>query len=192
MVRHPYERVISAFRDKIEKADKLVYYNKIGRYAKVTYRQLPYAMSEGEREALIARADDLVRSHARTQDLSNPYENPLGPTFLEFSQAVLLDQKKDMHWAVYEEWCAPCYRNYSAIVRFESLNLDNLYVLRTSGLNRTGFAAHANPTSAGGTGEAVWKMYFRTLSRNLLELYRQRYSVDCELFGYDCDVSQFY
>ena len=31
MVRHPYERLVSAFRDKVESCDKKVYYDSIGR-----------------------------------------------------------------------------------------------------------------------------------------------------------------
>ena len=97
-----------------------------------------------------------------------------------------------MHWAVFEQWCAPCHVTYSAVVKFETLNIDNLFVLRKSGLNVTGFEGHSNPTSAGGTREATWKTYFRMLDRELLGRYKERYGVDCELFGYDCDVSQFY
>ena len=193
VVRHPYERVVSAYRDKIEAADKKVYYNKVGRFAKIKYRAIPSNISSQHREVMIAEADALVKSgHLITEDSHNPFTNPLGPTFLEFSKAVLYDNKRDMHWAVYEKWCAPCYTHYSSIVKFETLNIDNLYVLRQHGLNITGFEAHSNPTSNGGTREAMWRSYFRSLDRDLLERYKDRYQADCLLFGYDCDVSQFF
>ena len=194
MVRHPYERVVSAFRDKIEAADKVVYYNKVGRFAKIKYRTLPSNITSEQRDILIAKADDVVRSRFSDNktSLENPYENPLGPTFLEFSKAVLYDNKQDMHWARYEKWCAPCHSNYSSIVKFETLNIDNLYVLKQHGLNTTGFESHTNPTNSGGTRDLMWKSYFRSLDRALLTGYRERYRVDCLLFGYDCDVSQFF
>ena len=193
VVRHPYERVVSAYRDKVQAADKVVYYNKIGRFAKVKYRHLASNITPLKRDEMIAAADQLVKSrHPNTNHLfNNPYEEPLGPTFEEFSKAVLYDNKRDMHWAVYEKWCAPCSSNYTAIVKFETLNIDNLYVLRQHGLNLTGFQAHTNPTNNGGTREAMWKSYFRSLDRDLLARYKKRYQIDCLLFGYDCDISQF-
>jgi hypothetical protein len=189
-VRHPFERVVSAYRDKVERADKLQFYNKIGKFAKLKYRKLPDHL-ESEREELAAASDRVVKSRD-TPDLDNPFNNPLGPTFLEFSKARLLDGINDDHWASYEKYCAPCAVNYSAIVRFETLHRDNLYVVKRAGLEIREWSDNKNPTSAGRTGDNTWRHYFSQLDRELLQLYRDVYRVDCEMFSYDCDVTQFF
>eukprot|EP00116_Pleurobrachia_bachei_P013992 sb/3474254/ len=139
----------------------------------------------------MSQADLQILSKNTTPSANNPYLNPPSPTFAEFSSAVLLDNKQDMHWARYSDWCAPCSVNYTEIVKFETLNIDNLFVLKTHGLSYEGFEWHSNPTLKGSTKHATWRQYFSTLSPELLNLYRERYQQDCELFGYDCEVSSF-
>ena len=143
------------------------------------------------KEALVAAANDVVRHHGPTNQ-DNPYENPLGATFTEFSKAVLLDKIWNEHWVAYEKFCAPCAMKYDVIAKFETLDRDNMFVVKTAGLNETQWAGHSNPTSSGGTGEETWKSYFKQLDRGLLELYREMYKVDCQLFGYDCSVGEFH
>ena len=188
-VRHPFERVVSAYRDKVSRADKLQFYNKIGRLAKLKYRQIPEHL-EQERARLAAASDQVVRSRGTPQP-DNPFDNPLGPTFTEFSKARLLDKISDDHWAPYEKYCAPCALNYT-IVRFETLLRDNLYVINRAALDATAWSDFRNPTSEGRTEHETWSAYFRQLDRELLDRYRDMYRVDCEIFNYDCDVTQFY
>ena len=189
-VRHPFERVVSAYRDKVEHADKVQYYNVIGRVAKLKYRQIP-AHLEPIRAELAEASDNVVRTHG-TPDPNNPFDNPLGPTFVEFSKARLWDRIHDIHWATYEKYCAPCSVNYTTIIKFETLHRDNMYILKKAGLDERSWSDNRNPTSAGRTGEEIWRQYFRQLDRELLHLYATLYREDCEIFQYDCDVRQFY
>ena len=188
-VRHPYERLVSAYRDKVEHADKIQFYNKIGSFAKLKYRQIPPHL-EANRELLAAASDKVIRSHGAPNP-DNPFNNPLGPTFVEFSSARLLDRINDDHWASYETYCAPCAMNYNMIVKFETLHRDNMYIMERTGLEEGEWSGDRNPTLQGRTGEEIWRGYFSLLDRGLLELYQEMYSVDCELFSYDCHVSSF-
>lgn len=190
-VRHPYERVVSAYRDKVQNADKLQFYRIIGKQAKKNYRELPDNL-EKDREVLARISDDIVNSRDFSNlDVNNPFNNPMGPTFTEFSKSVLLDNISDMHWASYQSYCAPCFMNYSAIVRFETLAQDNMYILQKTGLNVAEWPDHTNPTLDGATEEKTWKSYFRELDWELLELYQIKYKLDCEIFQYDCSITEF-
>ena len=96
-----------------------------------------------------------------------------------------------MHWASYQRWCGACSLHPDVIVKFETLNRDNLFVLKKLGLPLDGFEAHSNPTKTGGTQQSTWRTYFSMLDKSLVEGYKDMYFIDCELFGYDCDVSGF-
>lgn len=193
VVRHPYERLVSAFRDKVESCDKKVYYDSIGKFAKAQYRLIPEQFSENKEELLKQSNRKVYHRTIKKDDLDleNPYETPLGPTFTEFSKAVLWSQKEDMHWATFESWCTPCNTPFNNIIKFETLNRDNEYLLKRAGLDPAGFSKHENPTLLGGTKTEIWKEYFGELSVDLLRGWRDRFSVDCELFGYDCGIEEF-
>ena len=154
------------------------------------FRKLPPEL-ESKRDELADASDRTIRTRC-TPDPSNPFNTPPGPTFVEFSKARLLDMISDDHWASYEKYCAPCNTNYTVVARFDTLHRDNQYILARARLQAEEWGGTSNPTDRGRTGEEVWRGYFRELSEDLLNRYKQVYQVDCQLFGYDCDVTQFY
>ena len=102
-VRHPFERILSAFRDKLEdpsvKGGKFneYYYNKYGRRMVMYYRK----------------------------------EKITGPTFKypRFSEFIdfLVDREiryDDEHWAPFFKECTPCHVHYNFIGHFETLYWD--------------------------------------------------------------------
>lgn len=63
---------------------------------------------------------------------------PKYPTFQEFVR-WLLDQIKhdnylDMHFVSYTKFCTPCLINFDAILKFETLEEDQMYLIEKTGL----------------------------------------------------------
>ena len=102
-VRHPFERILSAFRDKLEDPSvkgrqfNEYYYNKYGRRVVMYYRK---------------------------EKITGPsYKYPRFSEFVDF----LLDREiryDDEHWAPFFKECTPCHIHYNFIGHFETLYWD--------------------------------------------------------------------
>ncbi|KAF4521883.1 hypothetical protein B566_EDAN008396 [Ephemera danica] len=163
IVRDPFERLVSAYRNKIE-AFRHKFYRKMAREMIAKYRKA------GSR-----------------------YEGLKGPSFSEFVMHVVdTADKPDEHWAPYYQFCTPCHVNFTVIAQVETLTRDQEYVIRHAGLadelslGRRGHREALNKARGAPTSELLEK-YFRQLSREqLLALYRI-YRIDFDMFGYDAD-----
>uniref|UniRef100_A0A8D0A2J8 Carbohydrate sulfotransferase n=1 Tax=Sander lucioperca TaxID=283035 RepID=A0A8D0A2J8_SANLU len=110
-VREPFERLVSAFRDKFESPNS--YYHPVfGR-------------------AIIAR----YRANASLGAL----RSGAGVSFPEFVR-YLLDVRRpvgmDIHWTPVSQLCSPCLLRYSFIGKLESLEADANFLLRSVGAPR--------------------------------------------------------
>jgi len=163
-VRHPFERLLSAFRDKLEdpniKGRKFneYYHNKYGRRIVMHYRK----------------------------------EKITGPTFKypRFSEFLNFIMDKDIryddeHWAPFYKECSPCHINFTFVGHFETLYWD-VHLLA----NKTGLTSlWDDPTDffQSSTSELVTNQYFSQVDRDVLRRLYKRYKLDFELFGYSPD-----
>uniref|UniRef100_A0A3Q3G442 Carbohydrate sulfotransferase n=1 Tax=Labrus bergylta TaxID=56723 RepID=A0A3Q3G442_9LABR len=107
-VRDPFERLVSAYRDKFENKNDY-YHSLFGRPIISRYRANP------SQEAL------------RTGD---------GVTFREFVHYLLDPQRpvgNDIHWAKMSTLCPPCVIQYDFIGKFENMNSEANFLLRSIG-----------------------------------------------------------
>ncbi|KAA0203113.1 hypothetical protein HAZT_HAZT005888 [Hyalella azteca] len=89
VVRHPFERLVSCYRDKFENANKPYYHELHGKRMMRMYRDLgDNPVSRTEVNNLMARAD---ADPDRERVLGNPFANPVGPTFTEFIKYVVFE-----------------------------------------------------------------------------------------------------
>ncbi|XP_025830160.1 carbohydrate sulfotransferase 9-like isoform X2 [Agrilus planipennis] len=100
IVRHPLERLLSAYRDKILLSKPGSYHQKLGFQIIARYR------SESDKRMFFRRR---------------------WPTFSEFVM-YLLDLAKfnkpfDMHWALVTQFCTPCMFNFKFIAHTETLEV---------------------------------------------------------------------
>ena len=192
IVRHPFERIVSAYQSKFEnnRYSGYKYFKVYGKDAMLKYRVVPENLTEGDKEALLRKTSNYIESGmSSSPDPSNPYENPPWPTFSELSAAILFDGIYERHWWPIDELCLPCSINYTAIAWMSTLDRDSAFVMRSIGINETGWPIQSN-ASPGKPTEEVWKEYFSTLSRELMEKYMTFYQKDCTLFGFHCDISR--
>lgn len=99
IVREPFERLLSAYRNKFEDG-KNAYYKILG-------------------DAIVKQ----FRQHASEKNDTN-----VGPSFKEFLQYILYryETKKqfDEHWCPYWKFCTPCSINYTVIIKLETFQRD--------------------------------------------------------------------
>ncbi|XP_038055346.1 carbohydrate sulfotransferase 11-like [Patiria miniata] len=157
-VRHPFERILSAYIDKF---------------------QLDYPSSKHFRETSaveIARYGDLSKT-SRLKD------GTLNITFQQFSRFVSdpINQNLEPHWQEMYRQCQPCMIQYDFIGNYSSLKEDADFIIKTTKLNQP-FPESTNPT--GSSKQSKIKRYFSQLTEDEIDALYQRYSTDFHLFGY--------
>ncbi|XP_025834252.1 carbohydrate sulfotransferase 11 isoform X2 [Agrilus planipennis] len=159
MVRHPFERLLSAFRNKLEDQSESAKYfqTRIGRYIVKKYR--PNATS------------DEIKSGKNI-------------TFREFAQYLIREgvtnELANEHWMPVNDLCQPCLINYTFIGKYEWFEEDTRTVLDMVGAPYIDF-----PVSKPNYTRDKLRFYFQQLSLSEIEDLYNLYKLDFKLFGYD-------
>lgn len=160
-VREPFQRLVSAFRDKFESPNPY-YHSVFGRPIISRYRPnaSPRALHSGA-----------------------------GVTFREFVQ-YLLDARRpvgmDIHWEPVSQLCHPCLLGYDFIGRFERLQEEADFLLRSVGAPSTlGFPSFKdrNPREER-TSSAITRRYFAQLNATERQRAFDFYYMDYLMFNY--------
>lgn len=161
MVRHPFERLLSAFRNKLEgDLPSAKYFQKrIGRHIIRKYRPEPT-----ERD--LAEGDNV--------------------TFKEFVLYLITEgtnnDSVNEHWRAVQHLCHPCSIKYSYIAKYETFATDVSALLEYIGLGDLEFPAQRSSN----TSQRL-ESYLRQLSvENVERLYRV-FEADFKLFQYSLD-----
>jgi len=155
-VRHPLERLLSAYRDKLEhKQDREYYYKRFGRRIALKYRQ---------------------SSNSRR----------LEPTFEEFLRFIVKEKYFDEHWTPYYRVCDPCAIHYDYILKFETLKRDQMFLIQDTNLSEylygSNYLRNINPYGA--TTIEILREYIKNIPRPLLKEIYKIYENDYKLFNY--------
>lgn len=160
-IREPFERLVSAFRDKFESPNS--YYHPVfGRP---------------------------IISRYRTNATRTALRTGAGVTFREFVQ-YLLDVRRpvgmDIHWEPVSQLCSPCALRYNFIGKFESLEEDANFLLQSVGAPRNltfpGFKDR-NPL-AERTSSTITQRYFAQLDATERQRAYDFYYMDYLMFNY--------
>ncbi|XP_049313311.1 carbohydrate sulfotransferase 11 isoform X1 [Bactrocera dorsalis] len=159
IARHPFERLLSAYRDKMVFAIPHSYHDKLGRRIVRKYR-------------------------SKNLDMNSPRY----PTFPEFVRWLLVQIKHgsvqiDMHFVSSTMFCTPCLINFDVIMKFDTLDEDQLYLINKTGLSRVIAPEWRNAGKGKNTQELLQSFYSKLSPRELQGLY-QYYKYDFELFNY--------
>lgn len=174
IVRHPFTRVLSAYRNKLEpngtyesthsnSSKKYYWRNRIGSKILKQYRGAETAneyMEHPERyELTFKEFVDFISTHARKPSLN------------------------DRHWQRMAEICYPCDIEYDYIAKVETLPEDSIYFLLSNGFSShlQNYANHATNSSS----LTSVLQYYSSLSEESKDKLYQRYKVDFQLFDYD-------
>lgn len=159
IVRHPLERLLSGYKDKIERALPHSLHKKLGNQIIMKYRQNASKGNFGKSKV---------------------------PTFQEFV-LYLLDCVKngdtlDMHWTPITEFCTPCMYDFDIIAHTETLQEDQEYLIYKAGLQDVIKPEWKN-SGKGVTSQQIEDYYSQLTRAQILQLYHI-YRYDFELFDY--------
>ncbi|KAL0109943.1 hypothetical protein PUN28_013528 [Cardiocondyla obscurior] len=178
IVRHPFERLLSAYRDKLENSvagrehGTLHFYRKYGAKIVRKYRKKNFTKP---------RPDQIIQRKG--------VPPPIGvePTFREFVSYMIetdLGSYGDDHWMPYYLFCTPCLVKYDIIAKVESLWRDQVYAI-----NKLGLQNKIKPRWRHSNGYPnASKIYFSQLNRAMVQRLYEKLRLDFELFDYSPDV----
>ncbi|KAJ8925890.1 hypothetical protein NQ315_009742 [Exocentrus adspersus] len=159
IARHPLERLLSAYRDKLQYALPHTYHRKLGNEIIVKYRY-----KNKKKNASVQRW-------------------PTFPEFVEYLvDSVQNGDRLDMHWTPIVEFCTPCMFNFKVIAHTETLQEDQMYLIKKARLERLIKPEWKNP-GRGTTANQLEKYYSQLTRSQILQLYHI-YRYDFELFNY--------
>lgn len=159
-VRHPFERLLSAYRNKLEQhyLSSKYFQARFGRYIIKRYRKNPTNRS-------LIQGDDVL--------------------FQEFA-AYLVDENNvvfNEHWKPMHDLCYPCIIHYDIIGKYETLSEDTRYILSHVGESDISFPYSEKQSS---TSLNLHK-YYQNLTNETIEKLYSIYKADFQLFGYDLE-----
>ncbi|XP_073953775.1 carbohydrate sulfotransferase 11 isoform X2 [Choristoneura fumiferana] len=159
IVRHPLERLASAYNDKIVHAWPKSFHDKMG------YR--------------------IIRKY-RKQSTTQPVPTARYPMFEEFVSYVLDEARAkrtlDMHWTPYTDFCTPCKFEFDVVLKFETLDEDQRYLIQLARLQDVVKPEWRN-SGKGATLHNINHLYSR-LKRSQLQGLYNLYKYDFQLFNY--------
>ncbi|XP_059614033.1 carbohydrate sulfotransferase 11 [Phlebotomus argentipes] len=164
IVRHPFERLLSAYRDKLQNALPNSFHSKLGTTIILKYRKNKFSRV------------------------------PRWPTFPEFVDYLIdtfhSHRELDMHWTPVTNFCTPCQVRFSVIAKFETLEEDQRYLIEKANIGHIVSPQWKNSGKGSKKTVALLEDFYNELSdKQVRELYRL-FMYDFELFGYS--IRDFY
>ena len=155
-VREPFERLLSAYRDKFV-GETTYLYQKIGK--------------------------DIVNNVRRSTGKTENCAKCSRPTFDEFTSYVdTLPGKStwDMHWRPAHQTCYPCAVNYDYIGYFDTAKEDADYILEKLHLDKE----VKFPSFSGSRTPELLRGYYSQIPLDRIIRIAEIYRTDFEMFGY--------
>lgn len=156
-VRHPFERLVSAYRDKFELAKKHAYV--YSRYA-----------------------NKILKKTNQSKSRLTPRRRP---TFREFADYLVSGWAPDYndHWIPYWPHCHFCDLEYDVVGTMETVKDDFEFINNVSGLSSTNLTIPWTNRRNGSSDTAL--QYFTQLDENIVTSLIEIYRPDFEMFGYE-------
>jgi hypothetical protein len=174
-VRHPLERIASAYIDKIATLNNKRYslYDNVRRVICRKY-------------AAIYLHDEQKNFYRINKGSKKPKYEPCDkviPKFEHFIEYIMVDpMKDDVHWKPYSSLCHICLLKYNFIGKFETIEEDLRKLIDYLGLNSNDWI-HENYLKTGKTREDYKSMY-SNLNKKLICFLKYFYRNDLKLFDY--------
>ncbi|CAL4098297.1 unnamed protein product [Meganyctiphanes norvegica] len=193
IVRHPFERLLSCYRDKYEGAKNNYFYDLYGEKIISSYRNIPEIQEKYKTRLLHAakvytKSKDFKNAKELPKSLKhNPYSSPFGPTFPEFVRFVLESPDEDNHWKPMYKLCSLCKIDFNIILKFENIYSESLSFINYLNYSSILDPRWDNPTNGGHTRSNQTCDYIKQLSIDTVKGLIEKYSNDLLLFQYSPD-----
>merc|ERR1711892_626085 len=168
VVRHPFERVMSAYIDKIED------YKRDLKYRGGYY----YAMYGAD---IVGR----YRHQYREKFPDHPLFQRKEPSFPEFVSYLLETPitKYDEHWRPIFLLCPPCHFKFDVIVKMDTFNRDTQFILNQRDLKD--ISLHKKNSAKSKKENDLSKRLFSQISKKMVKALKEKFRIDFEMFEYD-------
>ncbi|KAL7646631.1 UNVERIFIED_CONTAM: hypothetical protein RMT77_001882 [Armadillidium vulgare] len=184
VVRHPFHRLISCYRDKYQNASKAYYYNLYGEKMVRLYRPRPKGATKDDIRLMLNDIRKSLNSYGTVPLPKNPYTDPVGPTFEEFVRYIVHARMEDDHWRPYYIQCGMCHMVYDFVLKFENINEDSKIFIEYLNFTNVINTGWKNPTAGGRTTDEVVCSYLHQIDSQLLKDLLIKYEHDFKLFNY--------
>ncbi|XP_033624375.1 carbohydrate sulfotransferase 13-like isoform X1 [Asterias rubens] len=162
--RHPFSRVLSAFKNKLAPDSSFE-------------RAVLWQRSVGKRIIDRYRDKDHLPQTADNYDL----------TFNEFIK-YLIDPEangNNLHWSEIYKQCLPCDIDYDIIGKFETLQSDSKFILNLINAEGVVFPGSDSSSPTGSSNQTYLELHFKDVPLVDLQKLYERFRLDFQLFGYD-------
>jgi len=189
VVRHPFERFVSAYRDKLAGFSRNSHYLNMRKHIIQKYRK-----NKKNKSAIptFRESIDFVLAELAKMEVNNG------------KGKVLIDG----HFMPYSRRCLPCAMKYDMIIKFETLEEDSKYLIEQCGLEDRLEILHENPAPTGPETDQGYKNkskkvkkgkekpqesnsdsktaldFFRDIPASKIRQLYQHYRHDFDIFGY--------
>ncbi|XP_018043666.1 PREDICTED: carbohydrate sulfotransferase 13-like [Atta colombica] len=179
IVRHPFQRLISSYRDRIEDNSKY------------TAQSWLYA-----RQILHLSRPELFRFNASGGNILQRIfladrRLKVVPSFREFLEWLLKQSPDhdDVHWAQYHTHCAVCNVRYNFVLKLDEYTFGEInYILTKLKLDKNNiYLPRLQRTRTGITNFDTACKYFRNVTTNMVLRLYKRYKIDFEMYNYKLD-----
>ncbi|XP_023929916.1 carbohydrate sulfotransferase 9-like [Lingula anatina] len=165
ITRHPFERLVSFFREKLDKAknEYYIYHPFIAGYVLRSIHKRPNV------------TDAMIMEH--------------NVTFPEYIQFVINTKKHpDVHWGIQHSLCHPCSVDYDVIGRYETIVEDSNNLLKMLGIDEITYPQSDNVDFAKYKTKDLVSKHFTTLKPWMIKELQTMYKTDADILGYDLDL----
>ncbi|XP_042871543.1 carbohydrate sulfotransferase 11-like [Penaeus japonicus] len=169
ITRHPFLRLVSAYRNKILAGNAI--YTPLFATIYRKYKDLGPPVARRTKDGTLARRG-------------------ISPSFSQFVQYILDEEAKgktlDMHWIPQSRFCTPCLANFSIYAKVETLDEDGNHIIFSSGINHVIKPKTINRSVDVPTAD-VAHTFICQLSQQQFEDLVKLYQYDLQLFQYDVE-----
>ncbi|KAK8406578.1 hypothetical protein O3P69_007293 [Scylla paramamosain] len=156
-VRHPLDRLVSAYRDKFRNGALMPTTNPFSQKA------LKHLARQGERGLVSFTFTEFLK-HVLVDQKEERVENA--------------------HWRNYYRTCSPCALHYDFILNTETFTEDLKYIVNKLGITEVDVEWKLN-AQAHTTASAHYVHYYTNITQALLRRVLHKYEVDFQMFGYE-------
>ncbi|XP_021965269.1 carbohydrate sulfotransferase 8 isoform X2 [Folsomia candida] len=163
VVRDPFERILSAYRDKLESYERDLeyrdgyYYDHYGRF-----------MVKDEKTGM-------------TGNFTTTRKEPTWPEFVQYLLKTSV-ARYDEHWMPITRLCSPCKVDYNIVIKMENFAREIRQPLNYAKIDVASLGwAHKTGTS---TNRKIINGYFKNLTLTDVKKLYAKYKKDFQLFGY--------